>query len=104
MADTTTWLYVLRPSRVEMLIDGPTTEESARIGEHLAYLMAHAEAGRMHLVGRTETNDASTLGLVVFDAPGEVEARALMEADPAVASGVMTAELFPFRIAYERGA
>ena len=101
---TRTFLYTLRPTRPEMLSEGPTPDEAAAVSAHVSYLMGHADEGRMHLYGRTDTSDERTLGLVVFEAADEAEARALMEADPAVREGVMRAELFPYRIAYSRGA
>jgi uncharacterized protein YciI len=38
------------------------------------------------------------MGIAVFEAADEAAARAIMAADPAVSEGVMTAEVFPFRI------
>jgi uncharacterized protein YciI len=42
-------------------------------------------------------------GITVIEAEDEDAARAVMAADPAVASGVMTAELRPMRVAFLRG-
>lgn len=44
-----------------------------------------------------------TFGLVIFEAESEVEARRLMNNDPAVTEGMMTAELFPYHVALIRG-
>ena len=93
------YLYVLRPTRLAMLTAGPTPAEAAVVGEHFAYLQALTERGVMILVGRTLNNDAETLGLAIFRAGSEAEARAIMENDPAVRQGVMTAKLYPYRIA-----
>ncbi|NLL89375.1 MAG: hypothetical protein GX228_10760 [Firmicutes bacterium] len=41
-------------------------------------------------------------GVVIFEADSEEEARFLMETDPAVEEGIMTAELFPYRVALWR--
>lgn len=98
------YLYILRPARVEMLTAGPTDAERATVAEHVAYLGTLAQRGEVVLFGRTTTNDADTLGLVIFEAPDDVAARALMESDPAVSAGVMTARLFPYRIAGMRPA
>ncbi len=97
--DLPEYLYLLRPGRLAMLTEGPTPEEAAIVSRHFAYLQALTEQGVMVLVGRTQNNDASTLGIAVFRAVDEAAARAIMEADPAVQHGVMTAQLFPFRIA-----
>lgn len=102
MPDTRTFLYVLRPRRPDMLLDGGTPQEQRILQEHFEYLQARAR--RMHLFGRTANNDANTFGLVLFEAATESEAREVMAEDPAVKARVMDAELFPFRIAYSRGA
>lgn len=56
----------------------------------------------MILVGRTQNNDESTIGIAIFEAVDESAARTLMQNDPAVAEGVMTAELFPYQVALMR--
>jgi len=94
------WLYVLHPKRPEMLVSGPTPEEQATIGRHAEHVANLAANGVMLMVGRTQTTTPDTLGLAVFIAEDEGRARAIMESDPAVAGGVMTAELFPYRIAF----
>lgn len=40
---------------------------------------------------------------MIFEAETEAEARAIMEGDPAVQAGVMTATLHPYRVALIRG-
>jgi len=94
------WLYVLHPTRPEMLVSGPTAEEAATIGRHAAHCDALGKQGVMLMVGRTQTTTPDTMGLAVFLAEGEAAARALMESDPAIAEGVMRGELFPYRIAF----
>src|SRR5215469_6715110 len=81
-----------------MLSEGSTPEEAEIIGEHFAYLQRLTAEGVAILVGRTLTIDQDSMGIVIFTARSEDEARALMEADPAVSKGVMSAKLFPFRI------
>ena len=54
----------------------------------------------MIMVGRTQTSTPDTIGLAVFLAEDEAAARAVMESDPAIIEGVMSAELFPYRIAF----
>jgi len=93
------YLIVLRPARVGMLTEGPTAEEAAIVARHFEYLQAQARAGRVRIAGRTTEDDERTLGLVLLAAASEEEARAFMLADPAVAQGVMRAELHPFRLA-----
>ena len=49
-----------------------------------------------------QNNDESTLGIAIFEAEDESTARNIMENDPAVKGGVMTAELYPYQIALMR--
>jgi uncharacterized protein len=92
------FLYRIRPTRANMLAEGPTEREAQVVGEHFAYLKALVEAGTVLMAGRTTQVDG-TWGIVIFVAPSEPAADALMRDDPAVREGVMTAELFPFRVA-----
>ena len=96
------WLYVLKPTRLEMLTEGSTPEEEEIVSRHFAYLSDLTEQGIMILVGRTQTADESTFGIVIFEAEDEATARAIMENDPAVKNGVMHATLYPYRVALMR--
>lgn len=98
------FLYVLRPVRIGMVSDGPTAAEGVVLHSHFAYLECLTAAGVVTLAGRTLTQDPHTFGIVVFRAASEEGAREVMENDPAVREGVMTAELYPFRVALLRGA
>lgn len=93
------FLYRLHPTRLEMLTESPTEQETAIVGEHFAYLQRLAREGIVQIAGRTLHNDAYTFGIVLFRAVSEEAAKAIMQEDPAVAQGVMCAELFPFRTA-----
>jgi uncharacterized protein YciI len=97
--DLQEYLYFLRPARLGMVADGPTPDEAEIVSRHFAYLQDLTEQGVMVLVGRTQNNDADTFGIAIFRAASEAQARAIMENDPAVRHGVMTARLFPYRIA-----
>ena len=50
-------------------------------------------------VARTAEPLDRTFGLAIFEASDEAAARRFMEADPAMAEGVMTATLHPYRVA-----
>lgn len=93
------FLILLKPTRLEMITEGPTARESQIIEEHFAYLEKLTEQGIMILVGRTQNNDASTFGIAILQAESETEARAVMEQDPVFINQVMKAELFPYKIA-----
>lgn len=82
--------------------------DNAAVQAHFQRLKEHTEAGTVILAGRTTGTDADGLmtpkefGIVVFEAASTADAEAFVNADPAVASGVMTAELFPYRVALLR--
>jgi uncharacterized protein YciI len=99
MTEKKQYIYVLKVTRLEQLTEGPTEREQAVVAEHFAHLKKLTEEGVAILVGRTQNTDASTSGIVVFQAESEEAARELMESDPAVVNGVMSATLYPFRIA-----
>ncbi|CAN5565436.1 hypothetical protein BH10PSE7_BH10PSE7_30500 [soil metagenome] len=96
------FLYRLTLVRPALLIEGPTADEARIIAEHFAYLKGLTEAGTMILAGRTQTTGPETFGLAILEAASDGEARAIMESDPAVSSGLMSAELFPYKIALMR--
>ena len=55
------------------------------------------------LCGRTYMNAGDkTFGIAIFEAADEDAARKFMQEDPAVAGGLMTAELHPFAVALQR--
>jgi uncharacterized protein YciI len=92
------FLYKLLLVRGDMLRTGPTPQEQAVVAEHFAYLQDLAVKGAMILVGRTLTTDENTMGLAIFRAESEEVALQIMNGDPAVKKGVMTATLYPFKI------
>jgi uncharacterized protein YciI len=96
------WIYMLKPTRLEMLTEGSTPEEEEIVSRHFAYLSELTEKGIMILMGRTQNNDESTFGIAIFEAENESAARAIMENDPAVKNDVMTATLYPYKVALMR--
>lgn len=96
------WLYYLKPARLGMVTEGATSEEAEIVGHHFAYLKNLTEKGVMILMGRTQNNDESTFGIAIFEAEDEAAARSIMESDPAVKGGVMTATLYPYKVALMR--
>ena len=93
------FLYVIRPTRPAMLVEGPDARETAVVDAHFAYLRRLVAEGVVLMAGRTIDTGERTFGLVVLQADSEDEARARMRDDPAVAQGVMQAELYPYRVA-----
>ena len=89
----------IQPTRMGMLTEGPTENESTVIDEHFEYLRKLVAQGVVFTAGRTQNAGERTFGIVIFAADSETKAAELMRADPAVSSGVMRAELFPYRTA-----
>ena len=95
---TKCFVYVVRLVRPEAATDA-TAEEEAVLEQHFAYLQRALREGRLLLAGPCE--DAA-FGIVLFEASSEADAEAFMRGDPAVAQGVMRAELHAFRISLAR--
>ncbi|HEY9074895.1 MAG TPA: YciI family protein [Anaerolineaceae bacterium] len=92
------YLYRIQPIRLEMLTTGSIPQEEQAAAEHFAYLQRLTQEGTVMLAGRTLDGAPDVFGMVLFWAESEAEARALMLADPAVAQGVMRADLHPFQV------
>jgi uncharacterized protein YciI len=83
------FVYVIRPER------DPAGEESL-VDAHFEYLEDLHRRGVVRYAGRCED---ATFGLILFEAPDEEAARAVMHGDPAVSDGLFAAELHAFRTA-----
>lgn len=92
------YAYLLRPCRPTLPFDA-TPAEQAIIATHFANLKQHLAEGRIIFVGRCEDG---TFGIVVYDAATPQEAETIMHNDPAIQAGLMTATLYPFRVALIR--
>ena len=79
-----------------------TKEDNAVLERHFVRFQQAAKSGQLILAGRTSEPGDKTFGIAIFEAPDEVAARKFMEEDPAVAGGLMTAELHPFAVALQR--
>ena len=93
------YLYRIQVVRPEMLTEGPTETEAQVVSDHFVYLKDLVEKGVVILAGRTQNNDYSSFGIIIFNAESDVQARTIVENDPAVKNRVMRAELFPYKIA-----
>ena len=96
----TQWLYRIVPSRPGMVVDA-TPDEQRIVGAHFDYLVGLRDRGTLILAGRTQEAEG-TFGITIFEAVDEPAARAVVDADPAVAAGVFIASLHPYRIAVAR--
>jgi uncharacterized protein YciI len=90
------WLVVLRPVREEMPFE-PTEDEARIVGEHYEYLKRLRAEGRLVLAGPSAL-PGDTFGLGIFDQADRADVEAIVAADPAVTSGIMRAEIRPYRI------
>ena len=80
-----------------------TERENQIVGRHFAHLQALLAGERLILAGKTAGQDEKTFSIVILEAESEEQALAIMGDDPAVAEGIMSAELFPYRVALMRG-
>lgn len=96
------WVYVLR--LVSRLHDDNawTDADKKLVGAHFTRLQTATKEGKVILAGRTTDAGDRTFGLVIFEAADEAAAGAFMNGDPAVAGGIMTAELRPYAVALQR--
>ena len=62
------FLYKTTPTRIGMVIEGPTPDEAAIVEEHSVYLTKLAGKGTVLLFGRTTNLDANVFGIVIFKA------------------------------------
>jgi uncharacterized protein YciI len=79
-----------------------TKDDNTVLHRHFARFQEAIKTGQLILAGRTSESGDKTFGIAIFEANDEAAARKFMEEDPAVASGLMTAELHPFAVALQR--
>lgn len=96
------FIYVLK--LIPYLLDEKnwTSKEEVIVNSHFDKLQVLLKEGKLILAGRTQNMDEKTFGIVILEVDSEEEARNIMENDPSVAEGVMTAELFPYKVALFR--
>ncbi len=81
-----------------------TKADQAVVGEHFQRLTKYRNAGVVVLAGRTqyESNNPEMMGLVIFYAKDDKEARQFMMDDPAVQNKIMLAKVHPYGIALNK--
>ncbi|WP_352223585.1 YciI family protein [Bacillus sp. SM2101] len=96
--------YLYKLSLKPALLDEEnwTDREHHIIQQHFDMLQRLLEEGKMLLAGRTLNMDSSGFGIVILEVASEDEAKKIMQDDPAVKEKIMTAELFPYRVALYR--
>lgn len=96
------WLYFIHPPRENFIATITDAEAAVMSGPHSAYLAQLLTDGTLILAGPTWGQPMND-GVAIIEAPDRASAEAIMNADPAIASGQMTGELRSMRIAYLRG-
>ncbi len=94
---TNVFLYTLHLKRPAIKTEGPTPAEAAVVKRHWARLLELAATKTLIFAGRILLLGEEGCAHIVFRAGSEHEARAIMESDPVVVEGVMTARLYPFQ-------
>jgi uncharacterized protein len=74
-------------------------EDNNKVYEHFKMLQGLLKENKLILAGKTDNMDETTFGLVILQVDSEESARTIMENDPAVKGGIMTAQIFPYRVA-----
>jgi len=96
------FIYVLRLVPRLHADSAWTKEDNVALGRHFTRFQDAAKSGQLILAGRTSEPGDKTFGIAIFEAPDEDAAKKFMQEDPAVAGGLMTAELHPFAVALQR--
>jgi len=93
------FVCILRPPR-QSFVEDITEEEREVMSRHFHYLQGLLEQGRLVLAGPSL---GPVFGISVFEADDLEHARRIVADDPAVSSGLQTAEVSPFRVSLLRG-
>ena len=96
------FIYVLRLVSRLHSDSSWSKEDNAALERHFVRFQQAAKSGQLILAGRTSEPGDKTFGIAIFEASDEDAARKFMQEDPAVAGGLMTAELHPFAVALQR--
>lgn len=93
------FIYVLKLIPRLLDEDNWTKTEEDIVGRHFSALQSLQKDGRLILAGRTLNDDPDSFGIVILQVESEDEAKILMENDPAVREGIMTAKIYPYSVA-----
>lgn len=92
------FIYFIRPHK-ENFAETMSEEEGNIMGVHFEYLKDLLDKGKLILAGPETTGK---FGIAVIEAESEDEARNIMMNDPAVSSGIVSPELYPYRVSLIR--
>ena len=93
------FIYTLKLRSDLLNVDAWTDKEEQIVEDHFTRLKNDTEKGKVILAGRTTNSDETQFGIVIFTEVSWETALDYMNSDPAVKKGIMTATLFPYRIA-----
>ncbi len=93
-----TYIYVIEPSRPEML-QAPTPQETQLVEAHFQYLKGLTDRGVLLLAG--PNLEPPHFGIIVFYAEDRAKAQTVVDADPAVGGGVFKARLSEFKVSLQ---
>lgn len=93
------YIYVLK--LIPRLYDEENWTEEDRdiVRKHFVRLKDFCDEGKVILAGKTDREYEKDFGIVIFLEENDKTAEIFMNEDPAVKYGIMTAEVFPYRIA-----
>ena len=97
------FIYILKLLPTLLDEDNWTEKHEEIVTMHFNVLEKLHKDGKLILAGRTLNMDEKTFGIVILEVESEQEAQTIMKNDPAVSEGIMTAELFPYRVALIKG-
>ncbi len=94
------FLYVLKLRPDLLKEENWTDQDNKLVEEHFKRLEQDTIAGKVILAGRTLTGeDPEGFGIVIFKDNSMEDAQVYLDTDPTVKAGVMTAKLYPYRVA-----
>lgn len=96
------FIYVLKPIPRLRVAENWAQPDEDKVSLHFKFLTELLAKDALLLAGKTDGLDDHTFGIVILQCDSYDSAKAIMEADPAVKYGVMTAELYPYTIALSK--
>lgn len=95
--------YLYQLKLVQRLNSDEAWSEADRqiVSDHFNHLKNLTEKGVALIVGRTNREYEDGFGIVILQAQDWEEANAIMNSDPSIVNGIMTGNLFEYRIALE---
>jgi len=88
------FIYIIRPHK-ENFAENMTEAEAEIMSNHFVYLQDLMTKGKLVLAG---PELSGKFGIAIFEADNIDHAKELTANDPAVNSGIVTAEIYPYRI------